>query len=104
MWKLPGDHALAVAALNRELGDLQALGLTIGGDKQDLTPAGDQLHAYQRIAWPELDAVDPGCHQAHRPHIVLVEADGHTSSCGEEDLCLTIDKADPTQLIIFVYF
>ena len=69
-------HAEAAAArCTRYSSSSRSLGVALLGDGQQRAAGLDDLHRHDLVAFAQLDAADAVGGAAHRPHVVLREAD-----------------------------
>src|SRR5262249_3963552 len=84
------DDALAGAALQPILVERRALAIAALGDRQDLRALLHDVAGNHRVVFLDLDATNAGGAAAHRSHLVLGEADGHTELGGDHDFARAV--------------
>src|SRR5690606_41325595 len=98
--QLDGFGAPAPPALLAELGHGGALAVAARGEQQHLVA----LHVGDRgdhlVAFTQLDAPDALGAPAHAAEILLAEPDAHAITGEDEDVVLTVCRADRPQLIV----
>src|SRR5690606_33196227 len=98
--QLDGLDTHAAPALLAELGHGGALAIATRGEQQHLVALNVGDRCDHLVAFTQLDAPDPLRAPAHAAEILLAEPDAHAVTGEDQDVVLTVGRADRHQLVV----
>src|SRR6185369_11342523 len=96
---LQGDDALPAAAVDREILDQRALAIAVLRSRQHHALLVDDDQRDHLFAHRQADAAHARRRTAHRPHVVLVEADRFAAARAQDDLAVAVGDIDADQAV-----
>src|SRR6266542_1887188 len=97
---MDGDYSLPPAPLHTILVDVRTFAEPVLGNDENRRFALEDDHSHDCIAFAQLDSLHTGCVASHFANILLVEADGQSVTCCEDDVVRPARHLNVDQLVI----